>query len=224
MGTITKKNKRFIAKNYGKMSTDEISAATGMPPANIRKAARRMNLVHSTFWREDEIRILKELGSKKSCEELAKILHRSAGAIQKKRSCMGIYLDEETKSKIFIAKKASLCSSEARRRGAEKLKETYKKEKMRKMYGLPLRTNLHIALESLKTRRNTSRARSNLRRLGYIIQRNDSNVFYNDTTKRNERLEARYAEKHGFSFLREGDTPCEVHACYQPPSSDIVFT
>lgn len=73
-------------------------------------------------------------------------------------------------------------------------KELIIAERRRVLFGREQKTNIKVF-----TNRERNVLRSNLRRCGYIVIRNDMTVYYNSSTRRNETFEER-GKKVGLSF------------------------
>ena len=75
--------------------------------------------------------------------------------------------------------------------------ETIKKEKRRVLFGLPQKTKLKVTTQP----REKVLLKYTLRKHGYILDEENRIAYYNDTTKRSARIEAR--QQPWFKFMKE---------------------
>lgn len=85
-------------------------------------------------------------------------------------------------------------------KSAESRRATFKLEKARALYGLPQQTKLRV----VQRPRKQILMRYDLRQRGYIIERGSNVAYYNNDTKRSQKLESR--PRTGFTFLEQDAT------------------
>ncbi len=66
-----------------------------------------------------------------------------------------------------------------------------RQERARITFGLPQKTKIHFSLCDKKTRKERAIVRCKLRRMNYIVDYGSNEVFYDDETERNDRMERR---------------------------------
>lgn len=89
------------------------------------------------------------------------------------------------------------------------LRESYKSERARVMFGLEQKTNWKVVCNRKKIR-----LRHKLKSLGYIVAKGDTDVYYTDDTDRHPQRE-RNGEKLGFTFM-----PLSVAECAEETGED----
>ena len=187
--TLTEKQEKWLKKHFLHTKNAEIAEKLGISESAVHRFARA-------------------LGLKKSRQYMVKCQRETADAAKKSHRLNGTYPPKGyiiPGSEKHRFKQGETCrdrigakrEAERIRKSAATRKQTYKKEKARVIFGLEQRTKIKI----LQQPKEKILLRYYLKKRGYIVDDDARIVYYTDTTKRGQKIEAKQQPWYKFRPL-----------------------
>lgn len=187
---LTEKQEEWLIKHFKHTKNEEIAKKLNISPRSVVRLARRRGLEKSRPF-------MKKI--QKEAAEKANISNRVNGTYPPK----GYQIPNRESS--YFQKGVKPIDRLGEKREAERVaksaasrKETYRLEKGRALFGLPLQTKMKV----VRHPRQQVLLRYRLKKLGYIIERGGRVAYYDDNTKRHMELEQK--PRTGFIFKQVG--------------------
>ena len=183
----------WLMKHYKHTKNSEIMARFGISDCKLHYLAKKHGLKKSKQFlfkvRSNACKIARDV-----CRELGiyEETDERMRRLQKERKAKGLKPQGGFREgQSLKTQMSSERFSEMMTRIHQKRNETIRKERLRLRWGLPQKTKMklhHYGVDNEMRRR--SMYRYLFRKRGYIVERGDNVVYYDDTTKRRPRMEA----------------------------------
>lgn len=171
---MDEKMKEWLIKHYKHTKNSIIIEKFGLSKYYLHKYAQELGLKKS---RAFIIKVSKE-NSKKGLAILAEKGWPPKGYI---------IPNQDKRIESLKARKGKRMPKAIREKCAEGIRNTFKSEKRRVLFGLPQKTKLKV----VKSPKGKIHCRWKMRKLGYIIDKGGNVAYYNETTIRNKHFEER---------------------------------
>lgn len=185
---------KIIAEKLG-LKEDKVQRILKNPDYHRKRYAEMVK-------RRNEEKIVASLYKDHPIKDIMKITGLSWRRIRTISYALGISRDKETNIRFL---KNAINDLELKKRMSQKIKLVRKMEVMRVMGGLPQKTKLRITLVPIKTRRAANRLSFYYNYFRLIDDHGPYTVFYDNNTKRKEKLEELYKKRYGFNFVPSDD-------------------
>ena len=166
--------KEWLIKHYKHTANKEIQDKFGITHYMLHKYAKEFGLKKSYQF----IRKVAKANSEKGLEVLAEKGWPPKGYV---------IPNQGKKIESLKARKGERRPKAIREKCAEAIRNTFKSEKRRVLFGLPQKTKLKV----VKAPKGKIHCRWKMRKLGYIIDKGGNVAYYNETTIRNKHFEER---------------------------------
>lgn len=199
--SLTERQEAWIIKHYAHTKNDDIMAKYGIGESTLHRLARKHGLKKSrqqqrkTQWNATEH--AHEACRKYGVYEETRQRMKQQAEERKARGerIPGSFMPGESNKDRLGARRFKKCIEKA----TATMREIRRKERVRLHWGLPQQTRLNISYNGYTPRmRQKSIHRHLFRKHGYIVERGDDTVYYDNETDRRPKMEAN-AHKYGLT-------------------------